>query len=157
VTVCVLPVPPRRDRPPGPQPGASEAGRSGVPRRRHDQVRPKFGSTATGLGGAHPERVTGIEPALSAWESTDFTRNMHRDQHFRGSASDREYPLFTALNGTLMARPETGGKGRFIADVGRIVAAARAMLQGEGRYAARCQEGSCCKTCVLRDYSRHEK
>jgi hypothetical protein len=55
------------------------------------------------------ERVTGIEPALSAWKSTDFTRNMHRDQHLRESASDREYPLFTALNGTLMARPEAGG------------------------------------------------
>jgi hypothetical protein len=95
--------------------------------------------------------VTGIEPALSAWESTDFTRNMHRDQHFRGSASDREYPLFTALNGTLMARPEAGGKG-FVTDVGRIVAtAARAMLQGEGRCAAHCQERSCCNTCTFRD------
>jgi hypothetical protein len=50
------------------------------------------------------ERVTGIEPALSAWESTDFTRNMHRDQHFTGSASDRETPLITGVNGPLMAR-----------------------------------------------------
>jgi hypothetical protein len=51
-------------------------------------------------------------------------------------------------------RPE--GKGP-IADVGRIVAAAaRAMLQGEGRYAPHCQERSCCNTRMSRDYARHE-
>jgi hypothetical protein len=27
--------------------------------------------------------------------------------HFRGSPSDHEYPLFTSLNGTLMARPRS--------------------------------------------------
>jgi hypothetical protein len=57
-------------------------------------------------GASVVERVTGIEPALSAWESTDITRNMHHDQHFRGSASDRETPLITVVNGPLMARLE---------------------------------------------------
>jgi hypothetical protein len=65
-------------------------------------TRERPGSQA-GSGRFPWERVTGIEPALSAWESTDFTRNMHRDQHFRGSASDRETPLITVANGTLMA------------------------------------------------------
>jgi hypothetical protein len=50
--------------------------------------------------------VTGIEPALSASEFTDFARNMHRDQHIREFTSDRETPLITEVNGPLMARLE---------------------------------------------------
>src|SRR5215469_16010061 len=50
------------------------------------------------------ERVTGIEPALSAWESTDFGPNTCFDLHFRQCAGIREIPRFTPLNGPLMAR-----------------------------------------------------
>ena len=110
--------------------------------------------TASDLG--FVERVTGIEPALSAWESTDFTRNKHRDLHFRGFASDREYPCLPPLMARLWPDRRPEGKGP-IDDVGRIVAAAaRAMLQGEGRYAPHCQERSCCNTRASRDYARHE-
>jgi hypothetical protein len=57
------------------------------------------------------ERVTGIEPALSAWESEPsgaFTRAELRNLL---SASHREIPVLTGVNGTLMARrtwPEPG-------------------------------------------------
>ena len=87
----------------GRTPGACAAGSGGGQRRRLDQVRlnsaVRLPAWATGLGGVHPERVTGIEPALSAWDYTDCVRNMHREQHFRGSANDRETPLITGVNG----------------------------------------------------------
>jgi hypothetical protein len=53
------------------------------------------------------ERMTGIEPALSAWESTDSVRIMYLNQQYDSCASDRETPLFPCANGTLMARHST--------------------------------------------------
>ena len=38
------------------------------------------------------ERMTGIEPALSAWESVPSTLDNSLDLLFYGSVSDREYP-----------------------------------------------------------------
>jgi hypothetical protein len=50
------------------------------------------------------ERVTGIEPALSAWESVPSGPVTWPDLRGRVSASDRERPLVTGVNGPLMAR-----------------------------------------------------
>jgi Phage integrase family len=50
------------------------------------------------------ERVTGIEPALSAWESVPSGPIMRPDLRCGVSASDRERPLVTGVNGPLMAR-----------------------------------------------------
>jgi hypothetical protein len=49
------------------------------------------------------ERVTGIEPALSAWESVPSGPVTCPDLRFAVSASDRERPLVTGVNGPLMA------------------------------------------------------
>jgi hypothetical protein len=48
--------------------------------------------------------MTGIEPALSAWESVPFTLDIGSELRFHGFASDREYRLITGVNRTLMAR-----------------------------------------------------
>jgi hypothetical protein len=45
------------------------------------------------------ERVTGIEPALSAWESVPSGRVTWPDLRSRVSASDRERPLIIGVNG----------------------------------------------------------
>jgi hypothetical protein len=50
------------------------------------------------------ERVTGIEPALSAWESVPSGPVKCPELRSVLSASDREGPLCTRVNGTLMAR-----------------------------------------------------
>ena len=50
------------------------------------------------------ERVTGIEPALSAWESAPSGPVTWPDLRGEVSASDREGPLVTGVNGSLMAR-----------------------------------------------------
>jgi hypothetical protein len=50
------------------------------------------------------ERVTGIEPALSAWESVPSGVLMCPELRSWLSASDRDMPAFTGVNGTLMAR-----------------------------------------------------
>jgi hypothetical protein len=50
------------------------------------------------------ERVTGIEPALSAWESVPSGPVTWPDLRRDVSASDRERPLVTGVNGLLMAR-----------------------------------------------------
>ena len=50
------------------------------------------------------ERVTGIEPALSAWEAVPSGPVTWPDLRGGVSASDRERPLVTGVNGTLMAR-----------------------------------------------------
>jgi hypothetical protein len=50
------------------------------------------------------ERMTGIEPALSAWESTDSVRIVQLEQRCDPSVSTREMPRFPGANGTLMAR-----------------------------------------------------
>jgi hypothetical protein len=57
------------------------------------------------------ERMTGIEPALSAWESTDSVRIIQIEQHFTPTLWSRDRPLITAPNGPLMARhrrPKSG-------------------------------------------------
>ena len=50
------------------------------------------------------ERVTGIEPALSAWESVQSAPSIWPDLWSGLSVSDRESPSFTRVNGPLMAR-----------------------------------------------------
>ena len=50
------------------------------------------------------ERVTGIEPALSAWEAVPSGPVTWPDLGRGVSASDRERPLDTGVNGPLMAR-----------------------------------------------------
>ena len=45
------------------------------------------------------ERVTGIEPALSVWESVPSAPAMRPDLRGGVSASDREGPLVTGVNG----------------------------------------------------------
>jgi hypothetical protein len=50
------------------------------------------------------ERVTGIEPALSAWEAVPSGPLCGPDLREGLSASDRERPLVTGVNGPLMAR-----------------------------------------------------
>jgi hypothetical protein len=50
------------------------------------------------------ERVTGIEPALSAWEAVPSEPVMWPDLRRGLSVSDRERPLVTGVNGPLMAR-----------------------------------------------------
>jgi len=50
------------------------------------------------------ERVTGIEPALSAWEAVPSGPVTWPDLRRGVSASDRERPLVTGVNGPLMAR-----------------------------------------------------
>ena len=56
------------------------------------------------------ERVTGIEPALSAWESVPSGPVRCPDLRDGLSASDRERPFVTGVNGPLMAR----GHGQFL-------------------------------------------
>ena len=48
--------------------------------------------------------MTGIEPALSAWEAVPSGPVTWPDLRGGVSASDRERPLFTGVNGPLMAR-----------------------------------------------------
>jgi hypothetical protein len=50
------------------------------------------------------ERVTGIEPALSAWESVSAPQFSAAELGIRVSGSDRGSLSFTGANGTLMAR-----------------------------------------------------
>ena len=50
------------------------------------------------------ERVTGIEPALSAWEAVPSGPVTWPDLRRGLSASDRERPFVTGVNGPLMAR-----------------------------------------------------
>ena len=60
--------------------------------------------TSFDLGFSRLERVTGIEPALSAWESVPSGPVMQPDLRSGLSASDRERPLVAGANGPLMAR-----------------------------------------------------
>ena len=54
------------------------------------------------------ERVTGIEPALSAWESVPSGPVTWPDLRVGVSASDRERPLVTGVNGPAILR-DAGG------------------------------------------------
>ena len=47
------------------------------------------------------ERVTGIEPALSAWESVQSGPSVWPDLRSGLSVSDRESPRYTLVNGPL--------------------------------------------------------
>jgi hypothetical protein len=58
------------------------------------------------------ERVTGIEPALSAWESVQSGPSTGPDLRNRLSVNDRESPRFTRVNGPLMARRLDHVEGR---------------------------------------------
>src|SRR5215469_16276846 len=51
-----------------------------------------------GAGDGNRTRMTSLEVNGSC---SDYRGELH----FRGSPSDHKYPLFTSLNGTLMARP----------------------------------------------------
>ena len=64
------------------------------------------------------ERVTGIEPALSAWEAVPSGPVTWPDRRGGVSASDRVRPLVTGVNGPLMARAANwpgGEQGRTVA------------------------------------------
>ena len=61
------------------------------------------------------ERVTGIEPALSAWESVHSGPSIWPDLGNGLSVSDRESPRFTRVNGPLMARLLDHVEGRLSA------------------------------------------
>jgi hypothetical protein len=76
------------------------------------------------------ERMTGIEPALSAWESERPSLQLGRDLRIHGSPSDREYLLTTGINGTLMAGRLRGVGGWTLADVRVADAAADASTGG---------------------------
>ena len=54
------------------------------------------------------ERVTGIEPALSVWESVPSAPAMRPDLRGGVSASDREGPLVTGVNGPARVVAEGG-------------------------------------------------
>jgi hypothetical protein len=62
----------------------------------------------SGAGQANPltslERVTGIEPALSAWESVRLRPSTWPDLWVGVSASDRERPLVAGANCTTITR-----------------------------------------------------
>jgi hypothetical protein len=55
------------------------------------------------------ERVAGIEPALSAWESVPFMPVTRPDLRGRVSAGDRERPLVTGVSGPLQAAGRLDG------------------------------------------------
>jgi hypothetical protein len=61
-------------------------------------------SKPLGLGINRVERVTGIEPALSAWESVRSPQFRAADLDIWVPGSDRGCLSFTEANGTLMAR-----------------------------------------------------
>jgi hypothetical protein len=63
------------------------------------QARKLGAETDSDLGFNHSERVTGIEPALSAWESVPSRPVMRPDLRSGLSASDRDRPLVTRVNG----------------------------------------------------------
>jgi hypothetical protein len=44
---------------------------------------------------------------MTSLEVNGFCADYRGELHFGGSPSDHEYPLFTSLNGTLMARPRS--------------------------------------------------
>ena len=67
-------------------------------------ARPEKMNRASELWIRAMERVTGIEPALSAWESGPSRALTCPELPSWLSASDREIPVLTGLNGTLMAR-----------------------------------------------------
>ena len=54
---------------------------------------------------SHLERMTGIEPALSAWEFAESVRFIQSEQQIRCTSTTRDRPLITTPNGPLMARP----------------------------------------------------
>jgi hypothetical protein len=60
--------------------------------------------TSPDLGINHSERVTGIEPALSAWEAVPSGPVARPDLRDRLRVSVRERPFVTGVNGPLMAR-----------------------------------------------------
>jgi hypothetical protein len=70
-------------------------------------------------GNSGLERVTGIEPALSAWEDYGLGHVMPAGLLVRLSVSDRDRPSITVTNCTLIARQETAaslGKRTYSAD-----------------------------------------
>ena len=75
------------------------------------------------------ERVTGIEPALSAWEAVRLRPSTWPDLRVGVSASDRERPLVAGANCTLMA--QTRGAGFPRAGAGKILPRPRRTVGGE--------------------------
>jgi hypothetical protein len=90
--------------PDGPHGPRQRAGRDDLPARLRG-LRGRTMKTGPDLGLSFLERVTGIEPALSAWESVPSRPVTWPDLRVGLSASDRERPLFTGVNGPLIARP----------------------------------------------------
>jgi hypothetical protein len=76
---------------------------------RHETAKPQRSETASDLGPSRLERVTGIEPALSAWESdchASLTTAPQVGRHLRLSVGTRQVPLLTLLWGMQRARRE---------------------------------------------------
>ena len=67
---------------------------------------------------ADVERVTGIEPALSAWEDDGTDHVMPAELHVHLSVSDRNWPLFTTVNGPAKLDP-VPGRCRYGTQLGR--------------------------------------
>ena len=76
------------------------------------------------------ERVPGIEPALSAWESVRLRPSTWPDLRVGVSASDRERPLVAGANCTLIAR-RSQGCGVPRAGAGKILPRPRRTVGGE--------------------------
>jgi hypothetical protein len=68
-----------------------------------EPIKAQTGDIVSDLG-FHVERVTGIEPALSAWESVQPPQFRAAELGIRVSANDRGCLSFSGANGTLMAR-----------------------------------------------------
>ena len=78
-------------------------GHAGVPRGHRGELTMMVGRPPE-LGTLVVERVTGIEPALSAWESDRSGASDYPDLGIRHTASDRHRPCDTRVDGPPMAR-----------------------------------------------------
>jgi hypothetical protein len=83
----------------GARAGAADAGRPAIYRSRPGKINKTSELRILAL-----ERVMGIEPALSAWEAVPSGPFTRPDLRTGLSASNRERPLVTGVNGPLMAR-----------------------------------------------------
>ena len=89
------------------------------------------------------ERVTGIEPALSAWEAVPSGPVTWPDLRRGVSASDRERPLVTGVNGPLMARQTEFRSALLAAPWSSPVLLDSCCLSGRGR-CVKAREATAC-------------
>src|SRR5215467_364525 len=88
-----------------PAPSRSVAGSLMAPKisKRLERSRPRA-ETSPLTWAFTRERVTGIEPALSAWESVSLPQFRAAELGIRVPASDHGCPSITVVNGRLLAR-----------------------------------------------------